>query len=220
MHEVPQEFDSSFSIGETISEGYELFKQNAGLFIGYSALLFFGESVLLAIPVVGIIGLVAILTPLIAGFYIVARKTEAGHAVDFGDFFKGFDKFLPLFLVGLISSILIGIGLLFLLIPGIYLAVGYTFIIPIALFMLDDFWQAMELSRKVVARNWWQIFGFVIVLGLINLGGTLACGIGYIFTYPITACATYVAYRKIFEPGKPAGTWSDPNVMDSEFTQF
>lgn len=60
-----------------------------------------------------------------------------------------------------------------------------------------DFWEAMEASRKIVSKEWFSIFGFIIVLGLINLCGFLCLGVGLLFTVPMTSCAAYAAYADV-----------------------
>lgn len=215
LHE--DNYNYEFKLGDYISQGWELFKANAGLFIAFSVLYCLMVGVLCVIPFLGYIGLIAINAPLTAGFFIVAAKTQKQEPVEFGDFFKGFDRFLPLFLVSLVGGILVGIGTFFLLIPGIYLAIAWTFATPIALWLTDDFWKAMELSRKVVSKNWFTIFGFVLVLGLINLAGALVCGLGVLITTPLTACAIYAAYRDVFQQDQ-GSNWTDPDTLDAEYT--
>ena len=42
------------------------------------------------------------------------------------------------------------------------------------------------------------IFGFLFVLGLINVAGALVCGLGLLVTVPFTTCAIAAAYEHIF----------------------
>ena len=62
------------------------------------------------------------------------------------------------------------------------------------------FWQAMELSRKMVSKHWWHVFGLMILLGLLNIVGLLACCVGALFTVPIGIGALMYAYETIFSP--------------------
>ena len=126
----------------------------------------------------------------------MAFRLLSGQLFEFGDFFRGFNYFLPLFLASLASTLLVGIGLL-LILPGIYLAVGYMFT---TFFIIDyrmEFWQAMELSRKIISRNWFAFFGFALVLLALNLLGTLAFGVGLLVSLPVTSCAAAIAYKDI-----------------------
>ncbi|MBD2260338.1 hypothetical protein [Pseudanabaena sp. FACHB-2040] len=120
-------------INEYSGSGWKTFKKNSGGFAGFT-LVFFLINVAIAkvsqsIPLESFISLF-ISAPLNAGFLIVAFKVLKNRATTFSDFFKGFNNYLPLFLVSPVSSMVIGIGLLLLLLPGIYPAVAYIFALP------------------------------------------------------------------------------------------
>jgi uncharacterized membrane protein len=66
-------------------------------------------------------------------------------------------------LAGVVSSLLTGIGLLFCIVPWIFLQVAWTFSVPLVADKGLEFWSAMELSRKVVARVWFQALALVVV---------------------------------------------------------
>jgi len=73
--------------------------------------------------------------------------------------------------------------------------------VPLVMDQRLDFWSAMELSRKVVTRHWWKLFGFTIVLALLSMGGLLACGVGIFVTVPVAIAALMYAYEDIFGAG-------------------
>ena len=96
------------------------------------------------------------------------------------------------------GSTWIGVGLVLCVLPGIYLAVGYTFALPLIIDKKYDFWTAMEVSRRVANRHWWTLFGLVLVLFLLNIIGLLACFVGWIVTAPLTVAAIQYAYEDVF----------------------
>lgn len=179
---------------EYLSRGWEMFKENAGGFIGFSALVVFINILLQFVPMVGFLVRMAIYAPLLGGFYIVAFKMQKKQKAEFADFFKGFNYFLPLLLAGLLTGFFTMVGLFLLVIPGIYLGVSYIFTLLLIVDREIDFWQAMELSRKFVTKNWFSVFLFLLILFLINIGGALLFGIGLLVTIPLTFCALAVAY--------------------------
>ena len=68
-----------------------------------------------------------------------------------------------------------------------------------------DFWSAMELSRKVVTRHWWKLFGLLLVTLLLYAVGLMFCGFGFFITAPIAMIAATYAYEDIFgAAGQPA----------------
>ena len=193
--------DYTVKIGEYIGSGWSLFKKNAGPFIGFTILVALINILIAKInesasPVGSLISIL-ISGPLNAGFLIVAFKLLRDRATSFGDFFRGFNYYLPLFLVSLVSGVMIGIGFILLIIPGIYLAVAYTFALPFVLEKKMNFWDAMELSRKLISKNWFAFFGFVLVLGLVNIAGALVLGLGLLVTIPLSVGAIAAAYDDI-----------------------
>ncbi|MBD1852807.1 hypothetical protein H6F87_22885 [Cyanobacteria bacterium FACHB-502] len=182
------------------SSGWNTFKKNPVEFAGFT-LVFFLINVASAkvsqfVTLEGFINLF-ISAPLNAGFLIVAFKLLKNRATTFGDFFRGFNNYLPLLLVSLVSSVVIGIGLLLLLVPGIYLAAAYIFALPLVLEKKMNFWVGMEFSRKLISKNWFSFLGFAFALVLLNLAGVLLLGGGLLVTIPISACAIAAAYADI-----------------------
>jgi len=187
-------------ISQYIDSGWKTFKKNPVGFAGFT-LVFFLINVAIAkvsqsVTLEAFISLL-ISAPLNAGFLIVVFKLLKNRATTFGDFFRGFNNYLPLFLVSLVSSMVIGIGLLLLLIPGLYLAVAYIFALPLVLEKKMSFWDGMELSRKLISKQWFSFLGFALVLILLNLAGVLLLGVGLLVTIPISTCALAAAYADI-----------------------
>ncbi|MBD1849863.1 DUF975 family protein [Leptolyngbya sp. FACHB-711] len=261
----PKNINSLIREGYTItpiaylSEGWEIFKQNAGGFIGFLIVCFLinlvltGPAAFVSDPdqvsgvaaawrTIGSLISSIISAPLFAGFLFVAFKILKQQQTTFGDFFKGFQngRFLPIFLTSLVSGLLIllslipffilfGLGLIALLasnpafalstpipfslnptvavllligsllalLPGIYLSIAYNFAIPLVVERRLGFWEAIETSRKVITKQWFSFLGFASLLFLVNVAGVLLCGIGLLVTAPLTICATVAAYRHI-----------------------
>lgn len=187
-----------FKTNYYVKEGFELFKKYMGGFIGFFSIFiafFVGISLLENQYANALANLIQPL--LVAGVIIVANEVYRGNSPKFTDFFSGFKLFVSLTLLNIVSSFLIIAGFVLFIIPGIYLAVSYYFANMFVIFFDYDFWPAMELSRKIVTKNWWKIFGFFVIMILINVGGVLSLGIGAIFTLPATACMTYIAFEDI-----------------------
>ncbi|MBN2778318.1 MAG: hypothetical protein JXR36_11780 [Bacteroidales bacterium] len=187
-----------FKFNQYMRDGFELFKKEMGSFVGFFAAMF-GLFVVLNVVLGNYSGIVTNLVQpaFAAGALLVANDILMNRKPGFNRFFDGFKFFIPLLLLSIVSGVLIMIGLLFLIVPGVYLAVSYSFANMLVIFLGYDFWPAMDISRKIVSKHWWDFFGFALVLGLINLGGILACGVGVIFTAPATLCMTYCAFEDI-----------------------
>ncbi len=196
----------SVQIGRCIGRGWDLVVANFGLSLGATILVY-----LLAL-VAGFTGLGALLLNFVlwGGLRWMFLKLARGQKAELADAFAGFSvAFVPLMLFSLISQVLIGLGILLCIVPGIYLAVSW--LVFTELLILDkhlDFWPAMELSRKVAGHHWWQLFGLCLVCLLLQFAGTLLCVVGLFFALPVTLAATVYAYEDIFGgvsfgPGAP-----------------
>jgi hypothetical protein len=196
----PEEIIADYHIrpGDYLKAGWELFKQNMLGFIGFSVVALIVVFALNAKAGLGQVLAYVIGPPLWAGLIIVAMKLLLQQPTEVNDFTNGFRFILPLLLYSVVSSIFISIGFVLVIIPGLYLLVGYLFTTWLILDRGLDFWPAMELSRKTVHKHWFEVFGFFLVLCLINLGGLLLLGLGTLVTVPWTLCTLTVAYKDIF----------------------
>lgn len=64
-------------------------------------------------------------------------------------------------------------------------------------------WPAMQLSRRVATPNLLRIIGLFIVLGLILAVSAIPCGIGLLFSLPLSIGATYSAFAQITGSDEP-----------------
>lgn len=188
----------SLPLGDYFKTGWELFKQYPGGYIGFFLVNAAILLILHTIPFLGWLLFFAVSPALIMGNFIVSAKLLQRQTPGFRDFFAGFHFFLPLVLLFLVTKILIAIGLALLIIPGIYLAVGYLFASCLVIDRRLDFWPAMELSRRTVNPLWFGIFTFMLLLAVINLLGALLLGLGLLVTVPLTYCALTAAYADLF----------------------
>jgi hypothetical protein len=191
--------------GDCFSRSWTLIRDHFWLLVGTTTLmvlLFFGIG---SVPVLGCVAGLLLSFVLWGGVGLVFLKLSRGESADVGTAFAGFSVALvPLMLAGLISEVLTSVGLLFCILPGIYLLVAWWMFTP--LLILDkglDFWQAMECSRRVVSRHWWTCFGLLLLSALVSLAGLLACGVGALFTLAIAIGAIVYAYEDIFNPPTP-----------------
>ena len=151
----------------------------------------------------------------------------AGFRKQFGQLFLGYIVtallgglcFIPVVVAGFLSVFpallhheppdpaqLIMVGAVFLvcLIPAVYLQTNWMFTLPLIIDRELDFWIAMKTSWRRVGLHWWQVFGLLVLTGLLNLGGLLLCCVGILVTIPTGFVALMLAYETIFS-GKTTG---------------
>jgi uncharacterized membrane protein len=184
-------------IGSAVSRGWALVRDNMGVLIGATVLGWLITVGLAFVPVVGwAVGVV-----LMGGLDYMFLRRIRGEEIQIGDLFAGFNiALLHLVLAGLVKWLLTSVGLILCILPGIYLAVGYVFALPLVIDKKMDFWPAMEVSRQVVHKHWWSVFALVIVLALIAIAGCIACFVGLFFTIPVSSAALMYVYEDLFGP--------------------
>jgi len=186
--------DYQLNIGHCLSRGWNLVAHNFWQIVGVAALIGLlqhaANSSLIGIVVGG---------PLSGGLWLYFLKKIRGEPVNVGTAFSGFTvAFVPLFLGGLVTLLLILAGFVCFLLPGIYLAVAWAFTLMLIADQGLDFWPAMTTSWKRVNKHWWLVFGLVVLVGLLNVVGVLLCCVGMLFTMPIGLGALMYAYETIF----------------------
>lgn len=104
-----------------------------------------------------------------------------------------------------VPFLVLGSLLLLAAIPvAIYLSTCWYFTLPLIIDKQMDFWAAMKLSRAMVRKHWWNVFGVVFVSGLVAIAGALACIVGIFVTIPIALGSMMYAYEDIFGSEPPA----------------
>jgi hypothetical protein len=189
-------------IGECFSRGWRLLQDNFWLLVGATAVVLLIGLGLGSVPLVGVIGLVLLGFVFLGGLDWVFLKRVRGQRADMADAFSGFSlAFVPLLLAGLVVQVLTVAGLILCILPGVYLFVIWWGFVP--LLILDkkmDFWPAMELSRKVVHHQGWQVFGLMLAAAVVTIAGLLLFGVGVFLTLPLAIAAVVCAYEQIFNP--------------------
>src|SRR5262249_22796576 len=104
-------------IGDWLSRGWSVFTRAGGLFIAFSAVIwaFFH----FALPILFIVA-----PMMMAGLLVVSLIARRSGSVDFSDFWRAFNDFLPLFLAWIVSCAFLVAGLLTCGIVTVYLWIG------------------------------------------------------------------------------------------------
>lgn len=196
-----------FSSGDLLDQSWRIFKNNLGPLLGGFVLMMAtgGPSNFFSygsynwdwpsyLPWLSQLVQFVLYGPLMLGYYKMVRSAVTGQRVEFMDLFYGFSRFWPAFLAYFVSALFSIIGMLFCIIPGMLVALVY---LPVYLFILEgenDFWKAMESSRKMVMNNFaqWLLLGLVLLL--FNLVGMLLCCVGMFVTAPMTSIVIALAY--------------------------
>lgn len=202
------------SIGECLSFGWKTFRARPWLFVQAGALLFLinmAVSLLQTLfelggeqmgPVVAmLVGIISMGIGIAISFLISMGETafflrshEDVQGTSIRDLWhpKPFWKF---FGTSLLSAILIIVGFVLLIVPGVFLAILFMFVgylvierglAPIA---------ALKQSAALTKGNRWQLLGLGLAIVGINILGLLALLVGLFVTVPVSFLAVTHAYR-------------------------
>jgi uncharacterized membrane protein len=247
LQRILDEAPVEFRLGDYISRGLKFMNENFGLLLAFMLLSSVISFFFQIIPIVGIIASILITPVLQIGYAQFSYAAIKERRVEFGEFFKGFNKIGPLLATYLLTGVIGILGVLPGLIlwyqagmvewvmgifeeypyveelPDLFATVDFTLfwfgfmlmmigvlvISTLFAWSLNIVWfyevgplEALNASRKLIARNWLSFIGFIIIAGLVAASGILLCGVGILYTAPAMACAQFFAFAdsvKLFE---------------------
>ena len=133
--------------------------------------------------------IIAVMIPFFAPvFLFIAKAALSGHAGT-----------PPQLSVLAVCSILLG------LLPLIYLSISWVFTFVLIIDKGLGPWTAMEVSRRVVTRQWIRVFFVLLFGGILTMLGLVGLIIGIIFTMPLVFGAAICAYEHLCNPPAKTG---------------
>jgi hypothetical protein len=226
-------------VGRVISESFSLYGANAAPLLGTAFVIFLISGLLQGLLNNGgglILVLLATAVSLIAqalytGFVVTLvndvrdghRDQTAGEMVS-----SARHAIVPLIVNGVLRGIAIAIGLILLVVPGLYLMTIWAVTSPAIVVEKDDSISAFGRSSELVKGQGWPVFGAILVAFLISFGvGLVAVAIGTaiglagiiilviaagIFTAPIPALVASILFFDLGggAPAPPAPAPIDP----------
>lgn len=201
-----------FEMGEALRFGWDTVKANLGFFIALLIVAFLiqviprviGEIIYERLPLVS---LVLYLTATV--LEIVVSLGLIKVSVNFCDDIKGklddllssFHLVFSYFAAAVLYFLIVVAGLLLLVVPGVIWCIKYS-LFPY--FIVDEKMgpiEAIKASGKATSGVKFQLFLFGLLLGLVNLGGLLALGIGLFVSIPVSMVSYAYVYRQLARKG-------------------
>ena len=118
-----------------------------------------------------------------------------GRPPGVGMMFEGFDRFGDGFLAYLVRAILVFLGYLCLIVPGVILSLMWAFTFPVLAETQVGFWEAMHQSAVLTEGYRWRLFLLALACFLVILLGLIAACVGIFVAIPVTVTAFGLAYR-------------------------
>lgn len=143
--------------------------------------------------------LVLLLFPLDLGASWVFLKGVRGEKIDVQDMFSVFENYLNVVLAGLLTGAIIGIGLVFLLVPGIIFACRLAFVRYLVMDRKMEPVEAVKESWRMTRGHANQIFLTGLLGFFVIIAGLLCFGVGVIVSWMWIRCAFASMYYAVSE---------------------
>jgi hypothetical protein len=219
--------NAKLDTGRVFERIFTIYREQFTLLIPAALVLFVPVAILNGIVLTSggvLAALVTAVIAVIATYWYQGMVVEAVRDIldgrrdhSIGSLFSSAAPFIgPLFGAGVLAGIAIAIGLVLLIVPGLFLLTIWAVIVPAIVIDRTGIFGAFGRSRELVRGSGWQVFGVIVVLFLLQLvvGGILnAIGssvsddsfagyaiadlIGRVFIVPLSAIAATVMYVEL-----------------------
>jgi uncharacterized membrane protein len=130
------------------------------------------------------------------GFMIIALKIARGEEAVYKDIIPPAQLVWSVFIASFLVGILVLVGLVFLIVPGVYFALRFSmasYAVIDGARVLESFKKSTELTEGYK----WQLLGLFLVFLLINIIGAIPFGLGLLVTIPVTMIASAHVYQSL-----------------------
>jgi uncharacterized membrane protein len=126
----------------------------------------------------------------------IALEFVGGKKPKFSDLWY-YKPILNYFLASVVQGIIVTIGFILLIIPGIILSIRLYYTYYLIIDKNLGFVEAIKKSWAITRGNTWNLFFFGVLIGLINILGALCLIVGLFVTVPLSLLALTFVYRKL-----------------------
>src|SRR5262249_47955237 len=99
------------------------------------------------------------------------KRAELGEVMS-----AGVSNIRNVLVVGLVSGVIIMLGMLAFCIPGFILTAMYWLAIPVAVVESPGVTESLSRSAELTSGNRWAVFGTALVVGMVNMAVAFAVG--------------------------------------------
>jgi hypothetical protein len=125
----------------------------------------------------------------------IGLNLVSGKEVNAGMLFGEGRKLLRAIGASILFGLAVAVGLLLLIVPGIYIALRYGQFLAAIVDRDLGIFESFNYSSSLTTNNRLLLLGMWILCVLIILAGFIACGVGLIFAIPVVWLTSMVAYR-------------------------
>lgn len=208
----PQGFQPApeLSVGSALSYGWSKFSGNLGswLLIALVSVVvnavvnlafrgFDTDDLTATTSVLSIVGSIVsfVVGVLFQAAYIRGALDECdGNKPRLGSFFR-FSNLGAIFGLVIVVGLLVGVGFVLLIIPGIVLLYLTWYALTFAIDRNDGFGAAFSNTFRLTTQHFGKLFPLALVCALLNVVGALLCLVGLLVSIPVTLIAGTYAFR-------------------------
>ncbi len=198
-------------IKKIFKEAWNVYVPNLGILVIATILMEVGYLILLKLTAVGGEFLRAFF---LAGMYNVIFKNKKCDFDDIFIAFKNKNLALNVFLYVLILIVGTSIGILLLVLPGIYFFFATTFSLPLIVKYNFEVLDSIKISIKIFNKNFLSVLVILIIILLLNSIAIFPYGMLSIFTVPFSICLIGKLFEEIYS--SQDGIFIKPEVLPGD----
>ncbi len=218
---------NTFTISETMSFAWELFKKRSAFFIGVFVLVWaislassqLGGHVNNAhTPTLLVLALAGVFINIVVSVFLkmgtlsfLLKAHDAPDAAKLKDLWAP-DMFWNYLGTAILTGIIVIVGLILLIVPGIIWMLRYIFAPYLVIDRHLAPLAALKESSRITYGHKWQLLGFLLVIVAINIVGALLLLVGLLVTIPLSSLAMTHAYRVLEHAASEVAPIAAPTV--------
>ena len=201
--------ESRLEIGEVISEAWQLTSGVKLLLFG--GIVFVLASMIIVSVLATVFGLdylqgggsqitqliaTILLYPFLTGVLMIGLKHSVGMPVSANEFLAHYGSILTIAAVGVLQSLAIGVGMVLLILPGLYLSVALSLAIPLHVEKQLGIIDSLVTSLKLINKHFLTVL-LLLILAAVVLMASIVTIIGLIWSIPWMIMVFSIIYRQL-----------------------
>jgi len=195
----------SFSPSQAIQTGWKITTKNFGLVLTLMLIAYGIPQIIIMLAGTdysssrGIVEVINLIYNIVVsmGMLAVTLKLVRGQSTTWQDLFGQYKKFIPYILATILYSLMIGLGFIFFIIPGIYLALKYQFYTYCIIDKNMGPIEALKASGKITKNQEWRLLGLAFLQMGVVLLGLLAFLVGSLLALPVVMLASAYVFEQL-----------------------
>lgn len=203
-------------IGKALTSGFNVLHKNPKIFVPALIMAiistymqtipipsFTSDSILGVVDLVELMNwsiffiLVAVITGLVNVFLsgMIVRMTydATRRRLDIGKAANAvLKRYIPLLIASIVFGIIVMLGFVALIIPGIFLSIKLVFFSYAILIDNEDIVGSLKKSWRMVKGKWWNVFALMLIIGLVSIMVGIPVGILVLVSQPLYLIANFL----------------------------